>query len=609
MAPDSQTAGTAWRELITSPFGFIPWFEAYGRIYTKARKLIQAVANPFQDRVGQAIAYCLTHDIAIRLIILKPRQKGSSTISTAALYWLSRIRAVKSIIMGAQYEQVGNLWEILQTYHAHDRFDWDNTGLVNSQHAEWSNGSLAGWETANDPEAARSGTYQGILATEAHRWPSTGKKDSTAVLTGALNCVDDAAGTMVILESTASGDHGTFYDFWQKAITLGDLIAGRIPEDWNGFIRIFSPWFEHADSEHDLTPEQARKIERSYTEDERTMVATYSLRPGHISWYRKTLNSKCKKDPAIMKRENPGTPEEAFHASSNRRFNTAGLMNLEAKAREQREQSQIQTGMFTPAELAGGDPPAFMPCLPEQATCHIANTPIVGHRYILAVDIAEGKAQTESAETDRHAAIVIRAGYYDAIRGWRPPRVVAWTPEECRWPIDILADVVHQMSLYYGDCLIVPERNNDRGLCLLLKQKGANLHEEVSTDANPVGAKTPQPTGKYGFLTVGGQAEKSRNWILEALDRRIREWNTEGDGIEVPDLATIAELKAFIVDKLTGRSQAAPGKHDDRVLALAIGLALENLATTLRMRRGPSVIPRDLREHYEMEETGAGGFS
>jgi hypothetical protein len=588
--------------MIRSPFGFIPWFENYARIYNKARKLIRAVANPFQERVGDAIAHCLTHGIAIRLIILKPRQKGSSTISTAALYWFSRIRAIKSIIMGGQYAQVGNLWEILETYHAHDTFDWDNHGVVNAQRAEWSNGSLAGWETAGDTEAARSGTFQAMIATEAHRWPESKKRDSTAVLTGALNCVDDDPETLVILESTASGDHGTFYDFWQDAVDLADLIAGRIPENWNGFIRIFSPWYEHADSEHTLTPDQALRIERSYTDEERAMVATYGLRPGHISWYRKTLRAKCKRDPAIMKRENPSTAEEAFHASSNRRFNTAGLQILEAKARQERH----DIGIFQPVEQ-GADPPAFLP-VPDESpwTVAVANSPVPGHRYVIAVDIAEGKAKTESATTDRHCAVVLRAGYYDPHRGWKPPRIVAWTPEECQWPIDILADVAHHMSLYYGNCLIVPERNNDRGLCVLLRQKGANLHEEISTDADPIGARSPKPTGKFGFLTVGGQAEKSRNWILEAMDRRIREWDTEGDGLEVPDLATVAEMRAFIVDKLTGRAEAAPGKHDDRVIALAIALHFENLATTYRVRTGPAVIPRDLREHYERQEGGAG---
>lgn len=594
------------RELIESPWGFLAWFETYGWIHTKARKLEQPRANPFQARVAEAVAHCLVHGIPIRLIILKPRQKGSSTISTALLYWLSRTRAMKSIIMGGQYDQVKNLWEIMETYHVMDRYPWSNEGRITGTQGEWSNGSILGKETAGDTEAARSGTYQGIVATEAHRWPHGGKRDATAVLTGALNCVDDAAETVVILESTASGDHGTFYDYWQAGIDLDDLIAGRIPENWNGYIRIFSPWFEHADSEHHLTLAQERAVAARYTDEERAMVADYGLRPGHISWYRKTLKSKCKGKPDVMKRENPSTPEEAFHSSSNRRFNAAGLAILEARAR----QAQCQPGLFTPRDLVPeGDAPAFVPAPPESATFHVADIPIPGHRYIIGVDIAEGIAQTESADPDCHAVTVLRAGYFDPHRGWRPPRVVAWTPAECRWPIDILADVVFSASLYYGNCLIAPESNNDRGLILLLKQMGANLYQRHTDDEAPAGARSPKPTGKYGFRTKGGHSDNTRNWILEHLDHCIREWDTEGDGIDIPDLATVLELKTFIVDKLTGRAEAAPGKHDDRVLSLAIAKALENLATPFLARRGPAVIPHDLREHYDQESDGAGGFS
>ena len=596
------------RELIESPFGFLAWFEGYAWIYNKARKLIQVPANPFQERVGKVLAYCLVHRIPIRLLILKPRQKGSSTISTAVLYWLSRLKAIKSIIMGGQYDQVENLWDILKTYQATDRYPWSNQGIVNSQHAEWTNGSLCDWETAGDTEAARSGTFQGMVATEAHRWREGGKQDATAVLTGALNCVDDAADTLIILETTASGDHGTYFDYWQNAITLEDYIAGRIPDDWNGYFRVFSPWYEHADSEHELTPDQVRYVESTYTDEERAMVATYNLRPGHISWYRKTLRSKCKRDPAIMKRENPSTPEEAFHASSNRRFNTAGLQILETKALKESEQGQH--GVFQPREMAGAEPPAFIHTPPESSTVTIYNSPIVGHRYVMSVDNAKGIAKTESADPDCHCATVIRAGYWDPVRGWKPPRVVAVTPPEARWPIDILAEVVYSMSLHYGNCLIVPEDNNDCGLILLLKRMGANLYERTHDDEMPAGARTPKPTGKYGFNTRGGQGDLTRNAIIEMLDRRIREWDTEGDGLEVPDLATVSELKSFIVDKLTGRAEAAPGRHDDRVMALAIGLALENLATPMKPRRGPAVIPHDLREHYEREQgSGMGGFS
>ncbi len=186
---------------------------------------------------------------------------------------------------------------------------------------------------------------------------------------------------------------------------------------------------------------------------------------------------------------------------------------------------------------------------------------------------------------------------------------MAWAPDPCRWPIDILAGVTHALSVYYGNCLIVPEANDDRGLILLLKQLNANIFQRYSDDDQPAGAKAPKPTGKYGFKTTGGQSENTRNWIIENLDSIIREWDTDGNGIEIPDLLTIQELKSFVVDRKTGRAEAADGRHDDRVLSLAIGMALIRLATVFQAKSGPSVIPHDLRDLVDDHHAGRGQFS
>ncbi len=313
------------QEIILSHHGFLPWFESYGWIRNKERKLEQPESNPFQERCSQAIAWCRANGRPIRLIKLKGRQQGCSTISVAEAYHLARSTPINGVIIGGEYSQVENLWEILRLYHTKDRFNWPNDGLVQARSATWTNGSRFGWETARDAEAGRSGTIQCVIATEAARWKEAGASNATAVITGILNCVPDLPDTMVILESTALGDYGMFYDYYQDAAELDDVIAGRVGSNWNGYIRVFSPWFEHAEAEDRLTPTEARTVASSYTDDERTMVAAYALRPGHISWYRRTMRTKCKRNPQIMKREYPGTAAEAFHAASNRRFNGAGL--------------------------------------------------------------------------------------------------------------------------------------------------------------------------------------------------------------------------------------------------------------------------------------------
>ena len=71
---------------------------------------------------------------------------------------------------------------------------------------------------------------------------------------------------------------------------------------------------------------------------------------------------------------------------------------------------------------------------------------------------------------------VIRAGYFSNTGVWFPPRPVCRLKHKCMFDVDILTNFVLRMSRYYGNCLIVPEINKDRGMIELLKlEKNVNL--------------------------------------------------------------------------------------------------------------------------------------
>lgn len=592
------------QELILSDFGFLAWFESYGWIRDKDRRLLQPNSTPFQIRCAEALVYCLRNHLPIRFIKLKGRQQGCSTESTGEMYWLFRRRPMNSVIIGGEYSQVRNLWNMVKLYHDSDIFQWPGgEGILNQITGLWENGSALERETARDKEAGRAFTYQAMLATEAARWNEEGQAGATDVMAGILNSIPDLPYTYACMESTAAGDYGMFYDYWQDAITIEDHAAGRIPENWNGFFRLFSPWYEHPETLLPMDSFATEKLIKSLTDEERDAVIQYRLTPGQVLWYRQTMRRKCKRNPAIMKREYPYTPEEAFHSASKRRFNSSGLAILEAEAR----QASCVVGVLEPTNP---DPTKakfiFQPSPEESAVITQWEPPRVGMAYLLAVDVATGASQTDGDDTDHHCGIVLRQGYYDPDRGWQRPAVVASTVAICRWDIDILAHWIYALSDLYGQCKIVPEANDDRGLIILLKQMGANLYERNTDDDQPAGARSPKPSGKFGFKTKGGQAENTRNWIIEKLARQIREWDTEADGIYIPDLDTIKELKAFVVKK-NGRAEAAEGKHDDRVMALAIGNACLNMATTYAIDIRQASVPRDIYIGDRQGGQGAGG--
>jgi hypothetical protein len=87
---------------------------------------------------------------------------------------------------------------------------------------------------------------------------------------------------------------------------------------------------------------------------------------------------------------------------------------------------------------------------------------------------------------------------------------------------------------------------------------------------------------------------------LDRLARALREYGNEQEGVEVPCPNIIEELRYFVVNK-KGRAEAAPGKHDDDVLALAIGLACEGAATEYIERYVRRELPPDLRKAERIE--------
>lgn len=79
-------------------------------------------------------------------------------------------------------------------------------------------------ETAGDPNAGRGLTVQNLHCSEVARWPGDGA-DVLAGLRASL-----PANGEVVLESTANGAYGCFYDEWMHA-------------DETGYVRHFFPWW------------------------------------------------------------------------------------------------------------------------------------------------------------------------------------------------------------------------------------------------------------------------------------------------------------------------------------------------------------------------------
>ena len=220
------------------------WVEGFGSIQHKGGGIGPATCNAFQREVGEIVKYCRRAGIPCRIIVVKPRQKGSSTKSVHNGHVRLKAKKARGLVAGGAHFQTENMFDILRTYAESDELD-PGFCTVLDKVARYKNGSRMQRITLATKAPGRSGTYQFLLITEAAYLAKEGVANADVVLDG-LKCVPLEPDTIIIVETTANGASGYFYDMWKGGITLEEFKAGK-----QGYVKIFTAWFEFEDSRLD----------------------------------------------------------------------------------------------------------------------------------------------------------------------------------------------------------------------------------------------------------------------------------------------------------------------------------------------------------------------
>jgi hypothetical protein len=552
------------------------WFETYGMVKDKSGKLVKPRANRMQSDLGKIYEYCRSHRLPCRIVGLKARQTGLSTGSMALMYHHLRNQGANGCVIGDEYEKsVKNLVNMFNRYAENDLFDWGSE--FNPKNGKFTHGSELFTDTANDPRAGASNTFQFLDGTEVAHWPETGVRSAAQTLAAILNCVPELPDTVVILESTPNGASGAFYDTYQKAVTFDEFKAGK---RGNGYIKIFYAWFEHPDYEVALDDDEIGEIRRTLTQTERKLIEKHGIRPGHIEFRRRTLASpKFNGDENLFDQEYPPDDVTCFLTSGRKKFNQDALAKMLLAAKANPPKYGILEGKF--------DGIVFRNTGKEESWAWIWEMPKDGCRYSLAADPMTGMSQTGGKDPDCHSVLVLREGYFDRAGKFLIPKVVARVFTPCRVDLDVLSDFIRYLTAYYGNCQFVPEANNS-GIAvieLLKHEPNMNIYRRKLWNF-----RESKETEALGWQTKdGANREGTRSICIANLAALIRE-----EGIDLSCEHLIGECQSFIVDD-TGKAVAPPGKHDDDVLCAAIGVTTMEGATTYRVPERIRRLPADLR--------------
>lgn len=497
------------------------YIENYFKITSKDGKLIPLKMNSSQEHLYETFRTAYNEERPIKIIILKARQMGFSTMTEAIISAVSMTTPyVSSLIMAHDTESTMNIYRMTKRYY-------DNLPVEIKPMSKYNNARILQFENPSndDNEKAknpglrssirvasaeqfapgRGSTFQYMHLSELAFWKEKNGKTVEDQLTGLLQTLPQHGQSMLVIESTANG-YNYFKKLWDQAV------AGE-----SDYIPLFFPWYQ--------MPEYSLKYHNeTLTPEEIELKERFDLTNGQLMWRRFAIRTLCGGSIEKFKQEYPSTPEEAFILTGSPFFNTQKIISrLESIPHPIRKGSYSDKGNFYED---------------ENGTIEIWEEPIKGHVYAIGADTAgEGSDFFVAYLADKNT-------------GKQVAKFRSQVDEK---------DFVRQiffLGYEYNEAMIALETNYSTYPTLALQEMGyTNLYVREAVDTY-----THRVQKKFGFRTT----TITRPLMLDELKAIVN---------ETPELISdemfFHEALSFVKNE-SGKPEASTGSHDDCVMAMAI---------------------------------------
>lgn len=496
----------------------------------------------------------------IRLIILKARQLGSSTVSTLYMQWLAtQVKENWNFAIAAHNQTASNtikrIFEL--SLRMDGEFNVKNLGspLVR-QIVE--RGSVIRIGSAVKPDSLRGEDLQMIHYSEVGFWKRTKETDPDDLIASISGSVLPNPDTCIIMESTAKSKGSFFYEEWEKA-----------KRKESGFVPVFVAWWQVVRYQIPFDSEEEKIEYYNNLNDYGRFLWKIGATLEGIQWYfekKRTLGGKTQK----MQNEYPSTEEEAFTSVGERVFDIEYVENIKQCIREpkfvgditadgKKGKGALENIRFVENINNGALKVWDMPDKDIEMT----------NRYLVCMDIG---GRSDNAD---YSVIRVIDRYWRS-EGGVDEFVATWRGH---LDVDLAVWKAVQISKVYNNALLVVERNTidsqhqktDGVHTFTVFNEIVPFYENIYADTDPQRVKEGLPP-KYGFFTGSGSAKNSKQAIVDNLIAMMR----EGGFIE-HDLQMVVECDYFVYKK-DGSLGAEEGKnnHDDVIMASGIGLLVSN---------------------------------
>ena len=442
--------------------------------------------NTAQEIITEKLNQQLEETGKVRAIILKARQQGISTYCAGRVFWKSYFSPhARSVVMAhdsATSDALFNMSKNLiknMSGELSPREERSNAKEIIISSPAMDGDAVASYRlyTAGSPEAGRGTTPTIAHLSEVAFWQHDEK-----ILAGLFQGISQAAGTEVILESTANGAQGEFYRLWRGAV------AGE-----NEYLPIFLPWF--------LTPEYRRTAPEGMelSVEEEKLQERFDLDNDQLYWRRLKIAEGGK---LKFQQEYPATADEAFIVSGSNVFNVERLDALIPRPHLRRSE---------------WDPSSKMLDENREGNLYIYDYPQWDEPYVIGADVALGVGQD-------YSAAVVMNNRYEIVAHYRNNRI-----DPSLW-----GELLFYLGRYYNNAFLAVE-SNSMGIATLQKLDSmgyVNLYRQtkVANVSNEEGER-------LGFRTTSA----TKPAIIGNLKNLI-----ENEEVLIPSPQIIQELKDYI---------------------------------------------------------------
>ena len=499
------------------------------RIRNKQGEIVPFKLNGPQNRLYEQIKELRANNIPVRIIVLKARQMGFSTLIGGIGFWASATaRNSSGLVMAHQDDATANIFAMSKRY-----YDYLPERLKPVQKASNARELLFAAPTGSKAKGLDSsirvatagghGVGRSFTLTWAHLsefafWPGN-KKDT---MNGIMQAVPDDPKTMVFIESTANG-FDEFKDLWDNAVDAWER------GDRDGWCPFFAAWWE--------MEEYRREVPDGFTRtaEEEELVRLYGLDNEQLAWRRWCIKINCGGDVDLFRQEYPACPDEAFIASGACYFDQPAIANWRQACRTKWERGEF-TYEYDGARVTEIQ---WTPC--KDGCIEILKQPIDSVPYVIGGDTAGDSGNEWSDFFAGHVLDNTTGEQVAVLHG--------------KMDEDQYARQLYCLGMYYNTALIGVEANySTHPIKELQRLQYPRQYTREQTDTYTGSLKKT-----YGFRT-----DKASRPVILAELREIARDNLsliKHDG-------TLGEMLSFA--KVDGRPEALPGKHDDLVMSLAI---------------------------------------